>query len=609
MEKGNKRKLSLSDIIRKMNEGPVSQDNRTGQKTHSTQKTASKDRPIKQAAPKNDLPIQPAVEKKLYRPISGSSHAEAVNSSQTKTETDTAESKEESVSPPVTPSPAPGMPPPHSPSMNQTLDGDNDEEFDLFRYLGIIIRRKEIIILTTIVMGLISLFSYLKGTKYFMASARLLFRPNQQSIIDDKTSWRVYADRDRNFSTHLELLKSNIVLERVANNLGGSIMPGNIAGGLIIAPGEISGEETNIIELMYKNSDAEMARDILNELCKSYIEYRREVNAQEDTRLILKLKVQIDKIQNELTTRENALREFKEKHRMVHLSQDANLIVSKLTNMEIALQETQLGLLENKERLVTLKSQISKQEINIVQSKTYENPIRSRLADLELELNTLSGEYSPDHFKIKQITQQIENLKKVMQSEIEKEVTDNAVKHILVKNPIRESLLQTFVNHNIEISALEAKRIAQEQIIERLKIQMQKLPSLEQEFAYLQRETESLLKTLKMLKIKLEQTKIRRDSKESELKILELAKLPELAISNKKFSSIFIGVFIGLIIGIALIFLLEYLDQSLKDPTDVEKILELPLIGIVPFDQRQVSQFTDDIPGIIGNTTRFFISG
>jgi len=57
---------------------------------------------------------------------------------------------------------------------------------------------------------------------------------------------------------------------------------------------------------------------------------------------------------------------------------------------------------------------------------------------------------------------------------------------------------------------------------------------------------------------------------------------PVAAISNVKFSKIFITIFIGLMIGIALAFLLEYLDQTIKEPPDVEKTLELPLLGIVP---------------------------
>lgn len=589
MKKENKRKLSLSDIIRKMNERATM--SRNGKKDLPVQEkqdiTTVKPDSINTSSGSN-LPPQPSFNK-------DHSHTTSETSSQ-EDKTPTENSNDKVLNEPIEESiHTPTAHPPDSfdntlkqsniPPVNQTqtIESDDEEVFDLFRYLSVIIRRKEIIILATIAMSLFSLFSYLRSTKYYTAKARLLFKPNRESIIDNRSVvWRYSVDRERNFNTHLELLKSSIVLERVAENLDNEIMPDAIFGGLIIKQGETDGEVNDIIELLFRYTDAEIARNVLNELCQSYIDYRREVNAQEDTRLTLKLNIQIDKIQNDLTTKENALRRFKENNRMVELSKDANLLTTKLANMEIALQQTQLDLLESKERLTTLKTQISQQEINVVHSMTYENPMRSRLAELELELNTLSGEYSPDHFKIKQITQQIENLKQAMQTEIEKEVSQKAVKHTLVKNPIRESLLQTYVNQNIEISALEVKRTAQEQIIEKLNVEMRKLPSLEQEYAFLQRETESLLKTLKMLKMKLEETKIKRDSKESDLKILELAKLPKIAISSKKFSSVLIGIFIGLIIGIALAFLFEYLDQSLKDPSEVEKSLELPLIGIVP---------------------------
>ena len=585
MGKEKKRKLSLGDIIRKMNERAAtdrsSKDELPVQKKQNPPDVTSDAIHIQSDS---DLPSQPSyrndkdIDKSAFPSQEILIPSENNNNKDIKEPVQTSPVSSQNGSESITEqpaTPATGQP--------QTIESEDEEEFDLFRYLNVIIRRKEIIILATIAVSLFSLFSYLRSTKYYTAKARLLFRPFQESIIDNRsTGIRYGVDRERSFNTHLELLKSNTVIERVADNLGSEMTSGNISVGLMIKQGVTDGEDNDIIELRFKHQEAETARDILNELCKTYIEYIREVNAQEDTRLILKLKTQIDKVQNELTDKESALSRFKENNRMVELSKETNLLTSKLANMELALQQTQLDLLESKERLTTLKSQISQQEINVVQSMTYENPMRSRLAELELELNTLSGEYSPDHFKIKQLKQQIENLKQAMQTEIEKEVSGKAVKHTLVKNPIRESLLQTYVNQNIEISAYEAKRTAQEQIIEKLNNEMRRRPSLEQKYAFLQRETESLVKTLKMLKMKLEETKIKRDSKESDLKILELAKLPKIAISSKKSSSVLIGVFIGIIIGIALAFLFEYLDQSLKDPSEVEKSLELPLIGIVP---------------------------
>ena len=66
--------------------------------------------------------------------------------------------------------------------------------------------------------------------------------------------------------------------------------------------------------------------------------------------------------------------------------------------------------------------------------------------------------------------------------------------------------------------------------------------------------------------------------------------------SNVRFSNIILGILIGLILGITLAFLIEYLDQSLKDPADIEKELELPLLGIVPLieaEQALIEQSTD----------------
>lgn len=455
---------------------------------------------------------------------------------------------------------------------------DEEEDFDLFRYIGVMLRRKNIIIASAILMTLFSIFRYINSDKYYLARARLLFRPDNQEIIGEQRTIRFYADREKLFNTHLELLKSGTVLKRVCENLDNRIEIPAILEGLTVKQGETAGEKNDIIELSYKNHSSETARDVINEICRTYIDYRRDVNSQEITRLIYKFETQIGKLQSVLDAKESDLRKFKEDNRMVQLSSETNLLISKLSDMELELQKTQLQLVETKERITALNSQISKQEQEVVQSITYHDPFQNRLSALELELNTLSSEYSPEHYKVKMLKQQIEMLKSAAADSLNRE----AASRTMVTNPIRQALLQELINLTIEKSATETKRTAQEQIIEKLNHELLALPSLEQRYAYLQRETESQLQTLRLLKTKYEEAKIRRDSQESDLKILELADTPTIAISSVKLSSIAIGFLIGIIIGIALAFLIEYLDQSLKDPSDVEKILELPLLGIVP---------------------------
>ena len=115
--------------------------------------------------------------------------------------------------------------------------------------------------------------------------------------------------------------------------------------------------------------------------------------------------------------------------------------------MELELQKTQLQLVETKERITALNSQISKQEQEVVQSITYHDPFQNRLSDLELELNTLSSEYSPEHYKVKMLKQQIEMLKSAAADSLNRE----AASRTMVTNPIRQALLQELINLTIEI--------------------------------------------------------------------------------------------------------------------------------------------------------------
>jgi polysaccharide biosynthesis transport protein len=472
-------------------------------------------------------------------------------------------------------------------------DEEVEEEFDIFKYIGIVLRRKYIVIIVLIICTLLSLFRFLRSDTYYIANARLLFRPDDnQQILSDQRITRYWGDRENIFSTHLELLRSHTVLAMVAENMNHTVAPEEIGARLTIKQGETNGDKNDIIEISFRHKNSETARDVINEICRSYIEYRRDVNAQEVSRLVKKFEYQIDKLEKELDSRESDLRSFKESHRMVELSNETNLTISKLSQMEMALQATQLSILENNERLEALTTQISRQEQDIVQSVTYQDPFKNRISDLELELNTLTTEYSPEHFKVKNLRQQIDNLKAAVVDSLSKA----AASKTLVKNPIRQALLQDLVNVTIEKSSLDAKRIAQEQLIDKLNQELIKLPAMQQKFANLQRETESLLQTLRMLKNKFEEAKIRRDSEESDLKILELAQTPRNAYSTSQPINIILGMLVGLILGIAVAFLIEYLDQSLKEPASVEKVLGLPLLGIVPFieaDHALLEQATD----------------
>ncbi|HYF83397.1 MAG TPA: Wzz/FepE/Etk N-terminal domain-containing protein [Clostridia bacterium] len=66
------------------------------------------------------------------------------------------------------------------------------------------------------------------------------------------------------------------------------------------------------------------------------------------------------------------------------------------------------------------------------------------------------------------------------------------------------------------------------------------------------------------------------------VQVVDTAKIPDSPIKPRPTMNIAIAFMVALMGGVGLTFLMEYLDHTIKTPQDVEKYLELPIIGVIP---------------------------
>ncbi len=67
--------------------------------------------------------------------------------------------------------------------------------------------------------------------------------------------------------------------------------------------------------------------------------------------------------------------------------------------------------------------------------------------------------------------------------------------------------------------------------------------------------------------------------------IIENVKLPQYSSGPKKLMNILISVLIGLIFSIIIVFFSEYIDNTLKGKEQLEKLSQVPVIGIIPIEE------------------------
>ena len=140
----------------------------------------------------------------------------------------------------------------------------------------------------------------------------------------------------------------------------------------------------------------------------------------------------------------------------------------------------------------------------------------------------------------------------------------------------RSILLKQFTEKHPDVLKLNAQ-------IDSLRDRIKKLPTDELELARLQRELEINDRSYRSMKDKYEMARLTEAEKVSDVTVVEAASVPSEPISPKKNMNKLAGALIGLIVGLIFAFVQENLDTSIGAIEDVEQIVRLPVIGVIPY--------------------------
>ena len=75
---------------------------------------------------------------------------------------------------------------------------------------------------------------------------------------------------------------------------------------------------------------------------------------------------------------------------------------------------------------------------------------------------------------------------------------------------------------------------------------------------------------------------VKRITKANSVEVIDKAIVPENPIKPNKVMNILIAAVLGIMIGLFIVFVLEYMDNKIKTPQDIEKYINLPILGVVP---------------------------
>lgn len=428
-----------------------------------------------------------------------------------------------------------------------------EEVIDLREYLKILSKYKKFIILGTIFcMVLAFIWSYLVLSPVYEAKTLLLVTSATSQLQTTQTQQDedledVVGTLSRQpvltMNTYLGQLKSEILFKRVIEDLGLDCDAYTPAGISAMVNATVV-KDSNLIEVTVQNTDPQLAAAIANNLNKQFLNLISEKNEEQMSRSINFLKDQSKTTDVELETAVNSLKEFQqEPHGVAVLEQE---------------------FAKKSEVIATLESQLEMAEIEMDQ-------LRSAVVRLQKELDG-------------------------MQATVPVSKTDPTTgtdRYVQEANPQYASTYQELRDKK---GALSDKVAEIEGMSALVKKNRAYLDSMQAELAgkklhqeKLQGEVDRLKTTSDTLALKTTETQISKSINlgDTSVVVMSEASVPRSPVKPNKRMNIAISMVIGLMLFTLLSFILEHMDNTLKSPEDVKKVLELSVLGVIPhIDQK-----------------------
>ena len=323
---------------------------------------------------------------------------------------------------------------------------------------------------------------------------------------------------------------------------------------------------SRLVKLRYDSSDPQLAATILNALAKAYVDFNleRRFDASSYARNFLQERLQ--QVKTRLEESEREMVEFATKQGIVNVSgnENQNIVAQRLTeiNSGLATAEKQRSAAEAiyRKMLDTRGHGLSQ----VLDSKIIQT-LKDSKAKLETQYQEKLSLYKPAYPAMVQLREQIDQLDR----QINQEVAN-----------IRGAITATYEAAKTEEALLRAN-------LNQSKRDVLELQGRSIQLSILRREVDTNRELYNGLLQRFKEIGAAAGIGTNNISLVDEATPPIFPYKPNLPLYTLLALGIGLLSGIGLAFLREHFDDTFKQPEDVEKLLGLPVLGIIPWFQQK----------------------
>lgn len=341
---------------------------------------------------------------------------------------------------------------------------------------------------------------------------------------------------------------------------------------------------TNLISVSYKATDPQQAVRVLNTLSSLYLEKHLAMHRVPGAFDFFHQ--QAEQYRSALAESEARLADFGGQEGVVSPTLTREITVRKLSEFEAAEQETHAMILETKQRMQTLETQLaSLSPRHTTQIRTLDNPqlmerLKSTQLDLELKRSALLTKFEPTYRLVQEVDQQIAQTREAIvaaeKAPLKDETTD--------RDPTYEALRAELAKANTELATLQARAAATSGMIRSYRAESQRLDHQEVVQQDMLRAAKANEENYLLYLRKQEEARISDALDRQRISNVLVAEAPSVPFKSKgrRLPFVILGTLFASLASVMVGFVVDRWDPSFRTPQELQDFLGSPVLAAFP---------------------------
>lgn len=474
-----------------------------------------------------------------------------------------------------------------------------DEVIDLRHYWRVLMRNRWNIIGFSGVVTLLVILIVWSMAPTYRATTTLLIEANQAKVVSIEEVYGLNTQADEYFLTQFEILKSRQLAERTVRRLDlinnpyfnpqdstgfsfRSLIPGGEAevkpsedqvimeltnkfmSQLSISPVQ----KTQLVKVSFDSISPELSAAAANAMAEVYIESYLEAKLEVTRKAADWLGGRLEHLRDKLDVSELALQNYRERENLLDIKGVHSLASTELEELTTQLIKARQrrSELENLHRKASSLRDRSAEELLSI-PEVLAHPLIRGLKEDEAKANRQVSELAKRYGRLHP---------KMQSAQAEKARAIEAIKNQVLS-------IITSIGRDYEV-ALDNEASLQKQV-DILKNDVQLISRKNFKLRELEREANTNRQLYGMFMTRIKETDETGGMQAAHARVIDSAIVPSDPIKPKKKLIVILAAFVSGMFAVVLAFILDLLDNTLRQPEDVEERLNESLLGIVPLDK------------------------